>query len=217
MTQPTEPHRDVEILDNTPVYQGFFSMHKLRLKHKRFAGDWTPALSRELVYRGHAVGVLAYDPWQDQVVMVEQFRIGALQNTQSPWLIELIAGLVEPGEPVEEVARREAQEEAGLQLLSLEKLFTYYSSPGGTDEQVTLFCGLVDARTAGGIHGLESENEDIRVLVKSRTEAFQEASQGRAANAMSLIGLQWLEREYPRLMRLAQNNPLLKKPREASK
>jgi len=199
MTSAPCKHPDVELVSNQPVYQGFFSMHKLRLKHRRFAGDWTPVMSRELLYRGQAVGVLAYDPRLDQVVMVEQFRVGALDDPQGPWLIELIAGLVESGEQPEEVARREAYEEAGLKVDSLEKLFTYYSSPGGTDEQVTLYCGLVDSSNAGGIHGLADENEDIRVVVKSREEAFAEACQGRAANSMSLIGLQWLQSNYSRL------------------
>jgi ADP-ribose pyrophosphatase len=199
MTSAPYSHTDVELVTNKPVYQGFFSMHKLRLRHRRFAGDWTATMSRELLYRGHAVGVLAYDPRLDQVVMVEQFRVGALDDPQGPWLIELIAGLVESGEEIQEVARREAFEEAGLQLDTLEKLFTYYSSPGGTDERVTLYCGLVDASQAVGIHGLAEENEDIRVVVKSREEAFAEACQGRAANAMSVIGLQWLQSNYLRL------------------
>jgi len=190
---------DVELVSNKPVYQGFFSMHKLRLKHRRFAGDWTSVISRELLYRGQAVGVLAYDPRLDQVVMVEQFRVGALEDPQGPWLLELIAGLVESGEPPEEVARREAMEEAGLQLGHLEKLFTYYSSPGGTDETVSLYCALVDSSGAGGLFGLVDESEDIRVVVKSREDAFWEACQGRAANSMSLIGLQWLQSNFRRL------------------
>lgn len=198
MTSILSRYQDVELVENQLVYQGFFSMHKLRLRHRRFAGDWTPVMSRELLYRGQVVGVLAYDPHLDQVVMVEQFRVGALNDPQGPWLIELIAGLVEEGEESEEVALREAHEEAGLVMTRLEKLFTYYSSPGGTDEKVTLYCGLVDASQAGGIHGLADENEDIRVVVKSREEALKEACQGRAANSMSLIGLQWLEANYQR-------------------
>ena len=201
--KPIEPQQ-VELLENNPVYQGFFAMHKLRLRHQRFAGDWTPTLSRELLVRGQAVGVLAYDPWQDQVVLVEQFRVGALADPQGPWLIELIAGLVEAGETPEAVAYREAREEAGIELLKLEPIFTYYSSPGGTDEQVHLYCGLVDALGAGGIHGLAQEHEDIRVHLMSRSAAWQEATSGRAANAMSLLGLQWLQVHYSRLQQQAR-------------
>lgn len=199
MTAASRPTEGYQLVDQQPVYQGFFSMHKLRLKHRRFAGDWTPVMSRELLYRGQAVGVLAYDPRLDQVVMVEQFRVGALQAAEGPWLIELIAGMVGADESPEAVAHREALEEADLQLDHLEKLFTYYSSPGGTDEEVILYLGLVDSSQAGGIHGLEDENEDIRVLVMKREAAFKEACQGRAANSMSLIGLQWLQANYQRL------------------
>ncbi|SFC00235.1 ADP-ribose pyrophosphatase [Marinospirillum celere] len=199
MTVDSWQPEDYQLVENKPVYQGFFSMHKLRLKHQRFAGDWTPVMSRELLYRGQAVGVLAYDPRLDQVVMVEQFRVGALQNPQGPWLIELIAGLVETGERPEEVAKREAFEEAGLEIQALEQLFTYFSSPGGTDEEVILFLGIVDASNAGGVHGLEDENEDILVRVMTREEAFAEACRGRAANSMSLIGLQWLQANFQRL------------------
>ncbi|SFX60394.1 NUDIX domain-containing protein [Marinospirillum alkaliphilum] len=182
-----------------PVYQGFFAMHKLRLKHRRFAGGWTDTMSRELLLRGRAVGVLAYDPWQDQVVLVEQFRVGALQDQDSPWLLEMIAGMVEAGETPESVAHREAMEEAGLQLLDLQHLFTYYSSPGGTDEQILLYAAIVDARGAGGLHGLQHEHEDIRVLVLPRQQAWQQCQQGRARNAMSLIALQWLEMNHTQM------------------
>lgn len=199
MTSSYSLSSDVELIQDEPVYQGFFSLRKLRLKHRRFAGDWTSEMSRELLVRGQAVGLLAYDPRLDQVVMIEQFRIGALDDAQSPWLLELIAGILEEGEAPQEVARREAWEEAGLKVNELEELFTYYASPGGSDERVTLYCALVDASQLGGIYGLADEHEDIRVLVKSREAAYHEACQGRAANAMSLIALQWLQSHYERL------------------
>ncbi|WP_245944343.1 NUDIX domain-containing protein [Marinospirillum perlucidum] len=198
MTSTDQQDKDYQILENKPVFQGFFSMHRLRLKHRRFAGDWTPVMSRELLYRGQAVGVLAYDPHLDQVVLVEQFRVGALES-DNPWLIEVIAGLVEEGEEPQEVAVREAQEEAGLTLTGLRHLYTYYSSPGGTDEQVLLFCGLVDSSQAGGVHGLVEENEDIRVRVLAREDAFSEACRGQAGNAMTLIALQWLQSHYHKI------------------
>lgn len=213
MTTPPFTADDYTLEDQQTVFKGFFAMQKLRLKHRCFAGGWTNTMSRELLLRGQAVGVLAYDPWQDQVVMIEQFRIGALQDKTSPWLLEMIAGMVETGEEPEAVAHREAAEEADLKLLALEPLFTYYSSPGGTDEQILLYCAIVDARGAGGIHGLAEENEDIRVVVLPREEALQQASSGRACNAMSLISLQWLQMNHQQLqMQWQDQQPPLNHP-----
>ncbi len=178
------------------VFQGFFSMHRLHLRHQRFDGSWTPGLQREVMYRGPAVGVLAYDPQADAVVMVEQFRPGALHHAQGPWLLELIAGMVAEGETPAAVARREAMEEAGLTLGPLTQIARYFSSPGGCDEEIILFYAPVDTQGVGGVFGLAEEQEETRVWVLPREEAWQEAQQGRAANAMSLIGLQWLQANY---------------------
>lgn len=197
-------HQDVQYIAQESLYQGFTQLAAVELKHRRFDGGWTPALRREVLLRPNAVGVLAYDPWRDQVVLVEQFRIGARTDPLSPWLLELIAGLIEPGEEAEAVAHREAWEEAQLTLLSLEKITRYYSSPGVTDEQVDLFCALVDASQAATLAGLADEQEDIRVVCLPAAEALQQALSGRAANAMSLIALHWLALHAPRLKQQAQ-------------
>jgi len=194
MTNTAFNKTDYTLLEEQTAYQGFFSLDQLQLKHRLFAGGWTPSIKRELFKRGQAVGLLSYDPWLDQVVMVEQFRVGALQDPTSPWLLEVIAGMIEAGEEAGGVAYRETQEEAGLTLLHLEHLYTYYSSPGGSDEQILLYLGIVDSTQVeqDAICGLASENEDLRVKIFSREAALVEATQGRAANAMSIIALQWL-------------------------
>lgn len=194
MTNTAFTKADYTLLEEQTAYQGFFSLNQLQLKHRLFAGGWTPNIKRELFKRGKAVGLLAYDPWLDKVVMVEQFRVGALKDPNSPWLVEIIAGIIETGEEAEAVAHRETQEEAGLDILYLEHLYTYYSSPGGSDEQILLYLGIVDSSQVeqGSICGLASENEDLRVRLFTREAALVEATQGRAANAMSIIALQWL-------------------------
>ena len=133
-----------------------------------------------------------YDPQRDCVVLIEQFRIGALDKSANPWLIELVAGLIDKDEQPEEVARREAVEEAGLELAELWPLTQYYPSPGGSDERVHLYVGRCDSLGAGGVHGLEEEGEDIRVLVWSLDEALAALDDGRIDNAASIIALQWL-------------------------
>lgn len=149
-------------------------------------------MHREVHHRRDAVGVLLYDPARDALVLVEQFRAGAFDDPVSPWKLELVAGLVEQDESLEEVARREALEESGCVVGPLTLMHTYYPSPGACNERVTLFCGLVDTQGMGGIHGLDEEHEDIRVHVVSFPTAWELLIQGRLDNAMCLIGLHWL-------------------------
>ena len=182
----------VELLDKSERYSGFFRINCYRLRHRLFAGGWSGAIEREVFERGHAVGVLPYDPVADSVVLIEQFRIGALVAGMSPWLIEVVAGIAEEGEAPEEVARRETQEEAGLEIQALMPMCRYLVSPGGSSESVLLYCGRVDSRGAGGIHGLAEEHEDIRVDRVAYEEAMHLLEEGRVTNSVSLIALQWL-------------------------
>ncbi len=182
----------VEIIEQKIGYEGFFRLYNYRLRHRLFAGGWTPVISRELFERGHAVAVLPYDPRSDMVVLVEQFRIGALEAEGGPWLLECVAGMIEQGEGAREVAHREAMEEAGCELMELEFICQYLVSPGGTSEQITLYCGRVDANGAGGIHGLVEEHEDIRVTPVPFDRAMELLQEGRINSAAPIIALQWL-------------------------
>ena len=183
---------DVEVVEREACFRGFYQLDRLHLRHRLFAGDMGKLISRELFVRHDAVCVLPYDPQRDCVVLIEQFRVGALDKSLNPWLIELVAGLIDKDEQPEEVARREAVEEAGLELAELWPLTQYYPSPGGYDERVHLYVGRCDSRGAGGVHGLEEEGEDIRVLVWSFDEALAALDDGRIDNAASIIALQWL-------------------------
>lgn len=198
---PTFQHDAVEIVDKKTVFQGFFRFDKLRLRTRAFRGGWTQEMSREVFVRGNAVGVLLYDPKTDQLLMVEQFRPGCTYDpSQSPWQFELVAGMTEEGESNEDVVHREAEEEAGCRVLHLEHLYKYWVSPGGMDEQIDLFLGIIDSRDIQeGIYGLEEENEDIRVELVDATEAFKGLDDGRINNAMAIIGLQWLQLNRTRL------------------
>jgi ADP-ribose pyrophosphatase len=183
---------DVEVVEREACFRGFYQLDRLHLRHRLFAGGMGKLISRELFVRHDAVCVLPYDPQRDCVVLIEQFRVGALDKSVNPWLIELVAGLIDKDEQPEEVARREAVEEAGLELAELLPLTQYYPSPGGSDERVHLYVGRCDSRGAGGVHGLEEEGEDIRVLVWSLDEALAALDDGRIDNAASIIALQWL-------------------------
>lgn len=182
----------VEIVEREACFRGFYALDRLHLRHEQFGGGMGPVISRELFVRHDAVCVLPYDPLRDRVVLIEQFRVGALDKSAHPWLLEVVAGLVDKDESPEEVAHREAMEEAGLTLGELWPVTAYYPSPGGSDERVQLYVGRCDSEGAGGIHGLAEEGEDIRVLVLSLDEALAAMNAGRIDNAASIIALQWL-------------------------
>jgi ADP-ribose pyrophosphatase len=192
MARRNETGRDVEIIEKTTPYQGYFQVDVYRLRHRKFDGGWTQPLTRELFERGHATAVLLYDPERDAVVLVEQFRIGAHAAGFDPWLVEVVAGIIEAGEDPAEVARREAVEEAGRVITDLEPIGTFFLSPGGSSETLVLYCGRVDSRGAGGVHGLDHEGEDIRVVVLPPDEALARVMATRGANANAVIALQWL-------------------------
>ncbi len=154
---------------------------------------------RELFERGHAVAVLPYDPVRDEVVMLEQVRVGAMAAGATPWQLEIVAGMIDSDESPEQVAHREAREEAGLLLHQMEHVTRYLSSSGGCSEQLDVFIAIVDASDAEGIHGLDSENEDILVHRFSREQAYQKVVDGEIENAASIIALQWLELNAARL------------------
>ncbi|MCG3729946.1 ADP-ribose diphosphatase [Vibrio cincinnatiensis] len=202
--QPSDPLKspftadDIDIVSKQTLFQGFFRMVKYRFKHRLFQGGWSEPIEREMFERGHAAAMLPYDPLRDEVVIIEQIRVGALEHAQ-PWQLEIVAGIIEPGEVAPDVVRREAQEEAGLKVERLEKITTYYPSAGGCSEKLDVYVGEVDSTQAGGVHGLAVEGEDIKVHVMNRFDAYQLVKEGRIENGASIIALQWLELNYQQL------------------
>ncbi|OOS00055.1 ADP-ribose diphosphatase [Canicola haemoglobinophilus] len=193
--------QDIEILNEETLYKGFFQLKRIQFKHKLFAGGVSGVVTRELLYKGAASAVIAYDPHLDKVILVEQVRIGAYDPklASSPWLLELIAGMVEEGEKPEEVALRESQEEAGVEVRNLQHALSVWDSPGGVIERIHLFAGQVDSTKAQGIHGLAEESEDIQVHVVSREVAYQWVCEGKIDNSIAVMGLQWLQLNYQTL------------------
>ena len=191
---------DVEVIECKTTFKGYFRIDAYRLRHRLFAGGWGEEISREIFERGHAVAVLPYDPVRDEVVLIEQFRAGALAaqkspwftDDASPWMIEGVAGIIEAGEQPEDVARREAVEETGCAVTDLMPVCHYLVSPGGTSETAFVFVGHTDTADVGGIHGIDAEGEDIRPFVENLEEAYAGIESGRINNAMTIIALQWL-------------------------
>lgn len=191
--QPTFTRKDVEILEQRRVYQGHFQLDCLKVQYRLFNGGWSEPVSREVFERGEAVGVLLFDPQRDQLVLIEQFRVGTVMKTNNPWILEIVAGVIDVKESFEQVAKKETQEETGLSLHNLLPISQHWVSPGGSTERIYLFCAQVDSSQAKGIHGLASEGEDIRLHIVSVKEAYHWVNEGKIDNASTIIALLWLQ------------------------
>ncbi len=183
---------ETQVLDTETGYDGFFELKRFRLRHSLYRGGWSPEIMRERVERKEASSVLLYDAGLDSLVMIEPFRIGALESGRGAWLLETVGGLIEPGQTPEVVARRESLEETGCEVQELWPICEFLVSPGTATEKIHLYCGRVDARQAGGIFGLAEEGEDIRAEVLSFEAAAKELHGGRINSTSAIIAVQWL-------------------------
>ncbi len=192
---------DVEIKEEKLVYKEFFQVKSLSLRHRCFSGEWSDWLTREQICRQDAAAVILFDPGEDKIIMIEQFRTGIMGKPDtSPWMLEIVAGLLEEGENPDNTVIREAQEEAGATILTLIKIGEFYNSPGGFAEKTHVYCGIVDATGIGGIHGVGTEHEDICVHVLSRISVFNALEKGDLlTSASTVIALQWLKAHWATL------------------
>ena len=189
-----------KLVKHLTLFEKYFRLDEYSLSHELFGGGDSPVFTREIFERGSVVAVLPYDSERRKVVLIEQFRAGAIEDPDGPWLIESVAGVIEPGESTQQVASRECVEEAGCEIRQLEIISQYYVSPGGTSEHCSVYCGLVDSDGVAGIHGLADENEDIRVMVVDAEEAFAWVRSGRIRSSATIIALQWLELNQARFI-----------------
>ncbi len=189
-------NEDVEVIEKETVFKGYVAVDHYRLRHRLHGGGMSDVLDREVVERGHVSAVLPVDFARDKVVLIEQFRPGAFAAQENPWLVECIAGIIEPMETAEQVARREALEEAGCRVDVLIPVQRFFTTPGALTETVQLFCGITDSDGIGGVHGAVHEGEDIKVHVVPIDKALEMADRGEIKNAITLIALQWLTIHY---------------------
>lgn len=184
-----------------PSHAGFFGLEVHRLRHRRFDGGASPWLLREVFVVGDAVTVLPYDPVRDRVLLVEQMRMGPFgRGDPLPWQLEAIAGRIDPGETPEDAARREAVEEAGLELGALEKVAEYYPTPGAVTEYLYSYIGLCDLPDGvAGVFGAAEEAEDIKGHLLSFDRLVETMASGEIGNAPLLLTVLWLQRERARL------------------
>ena len=195
------PPKRVDVISSEVAFQGHFRVDRHCLRVEQHAGGMGSTMTREVFERGQVAAVLPLDPDREQVVLIEQFRPGAWACGWQPWLLECVAGIIEPGETPEAVCRREAEEESGCRITDLIPIAApFLSSPGACSETVALFCGRVDASRAGGVHGLDEEHEDIRVYTYGLDEALALLEAGRIVNAKTIIALQWLALNRERVL-----------------
>jgi ADP-ribose pyrophosphatase len=194
---------DLEILSRDTVFQGFFRVERFHLRHRLYAGGWSEEIEREVFERGHTVAVLLYDAEADAVVLVEQFRLPPHLAGLPAWQTEIVAGIVGPDDAShQDVARREAREEAGVAVTgALLPIHRIMPSPGGSSEVVDLFCAPIDSRDAEGVHGLAHEHEDTKVLVLPYRTAMARLEAGIITSSPTVIALYWLAKHRARLRR----------------
>lgn len=185
---------DVQINNSVMSYNGFSKIYNYNLDINKFSGKRMHGVERECVIKPYVAGILPYDSKRDQIVLIEQFRVGALADKHSPWLLELVAGIVDKeGESVAKMAERELAEETALTTNKLNFIMEYWVSPGASTEQLSLYWADVDSSKAGKICGVLAEQEDIKVHILSSDEAFDLMDKGLIANSLTIIGLQWLK------------------------
>jgi ADP-ribose pyrophosphatase len=186
------PNETVELVDHVVAYQGRFRIGRYQFRHGLYQGGQSAVIRREVFERGTAAAVLPYDPQRDEIVLIRQFRAGSYVAGRHPFTWEIVAGIIEDGESAEELARREAVEEAALQIRETIPIHDVILSPGACSECCAILVGHVDTTDVGGVFGLESEGENILVKALPFREVLAMLEHGEIDNAIAVIALQWL-------------------------
>jgi len=183
---------DFKIIEKKCLHRGHLTVDEVILRHKLFEGGMTNPISREVVQRAAAVGVLPYDPIRDEVVLIRQFRTGVMIAQQNPWLVETVAGLIEENETPEDVARRECIEETGCEISELHHICDFFSSPGMLSEVVKMYCGITSTTNAGGFHGLKQEDEDIEAIIVPWSQLCDDIDAKKCFDPKIMLAVMWL-------------------------
>ncbi len=200
------PHfekKDAEIVQRDALYSGnFLNIFRYHLRHRLFDGGWSDVFTREVLERYSAAAILPYDPVQDRVILIEQFRPGTLTHEKNPWQIEIPAGVLDNNQNPEQVAYSEAEEEAGCMITELYPIYNFFVSPGGSNEYLNLYCGRANLTHIEGTHGLKQEHEDILVHNLSYEQAIKKLAAGEIQTTPAIISLLWLQLNREKLRNL---------------
>ncbi|WP_010112953.1 NUDIX domain-containing protein [Acinetobacter sp. P8-3-8] len=198
--QATYSDKDVEIQSREYAYQGFVQVEKISLRHRLFnQSEYTTVIQRELIRRKEAAGVLIYNDQQRKFVLIEQFRVGAIDDQVSPWQLEIIAGVLDGDESPESCIRRESVEESGCELDQIELLFSFYPSAGACDEIFHLYVAQAELPSEGGVFGMPDEGENIKLHIIPYADLNFLLHSKRLCNAPIIMALQWLQQHVNQL------------------
>ena len=178
------------------LYDGFLKVYRYEFDVEKHDGGRT-RIVRDVMERGHAVAVLAHDPKRDEVVLGNEFRPGALVAGDYPYTDNLVAGSIDGDESVLDAAVREMREEAGLKLGNPVLIHSgAYVSSGGTSEKLAIVYGTVDTSLAGGVHGNESEDEDILSVVLPASVFIERVRSGQITDLKTLVAGYWFAQRH---------------------
>jgi len=186
--------KKVSIEQKRYIFEDVFKLEEAYLTFEKFNGEMSNVVRRISLERGDSVAVIMFNLTTNKIILISQFRYPSYKNGHG-WLIETIAGMVDPGETPEKTARREVQEETGLNISTLEHISTFYPSPGGSSERIHLYYSEVSGENAKykGTGGLISQGEDIRAEEFSLEEVLSKIRSGEIIDAKTIIGIYWLE------------------------
>ena len=192
---------DVTVSESERLATGYRDYQRYRLTLKGEAHAPLPQ-TRDVLHGGKVVAVLPVDLARDEIVLIRQFRLPAHLANGRGDMVEIVAGRVEPGEALAAAARRECGEEIGVAPTALVELFSYLTTPGITDEEVTIYLASVDAAQVPERSGAAAEGEQIVTLRVPIDEAIAALNKNAMRNGPLLIALQWLALNRGRLTEL---------------
>ncbi|MBE2166493.1 MULTISPECIES: NUDIX domain-containing protein [Acinetobacter] len=200
--RPSYTSKDVEVTSRESLFRGFIQVEKVSLRHRLFnQTEYTHVLQRELIHRPEAAGVLLYNDQRQQFALIEQFRVGAINDPDSPWQLEVIAGVLDGDETPESCIRRETLEESGCIVNHLHHLFSFYPSAGACSELFHLYAAETNLPAEGGVFGMPDEGENILLHLFDYSEISTLLSQGRLRNAPVIMALQWLSQHITTIIK----------------
>lgn len=183
----------IKNLKKTLLSDNYYTLSKFNFDYQKSDGSWVNPM-REVYERGHGAGILLYNTTKKTVILIKQFRLPTyLHDNKDGFLIEIPAGLLDEDNP-EQCIIRETEEEVGIRIKSVKKVYEGYSSPGVLTEKMHFFVGeyTEDMKVSKG-GGLAGENEDIEVLELPFTEAVRMLNEGEIVDTRTIVLLQYAQ------------------------
>ena len=183
--------KNIQIINKKTLYSGFYELNQFTFKHRKHDGSWSKQLIREVFNEGHVVTVLPYDSRKNKIILIDQFRTALIEKHEDAILKEIVAGFIDKNESPEEAAIRECKEETGCAVKKLNKIFSYFSSPGSSNSYYHFFLADINSFKGERIVGKTDEDEDILVRSYSINQVKKMLNEGKIINGLTIIALQW--------------------------